>query len=76
MNGTIDRKETLQNWFAELSEKQRHTLHLFFYEGYTFREIAAKLGQTVGNARNHYYRGLEKLRKQISARQIVGKEAV
>jgi RNA polymerase sigma factor (sigma-70 family) len=76
MNGALARKETLQTWFAELSHSQRQTLHLFFFEGYTFNEIAAKLGQTVGNARNHYYRGLEKLRKQISASKLPGKEAV
>jgi len=76
INDTIDRKQALQNWFTELSESQRQTLHLFFYEGYTFEEIAAKLGQTVGNARNHYYRGLEKLRKRISAGKLPGKEAV
>jgi RNA polymerase sigma-70 factor (ECF subfamily) len=71
----VDHKQTLQNWLTELSECQRQTLHLFFYEGYTFEEIATKLGQTVGNARNHYYRGLEKLRKQISAGKLPGKEA-
>ena len=76
MAQAIDRKEALQNWFAELSESQRQTLQLFFFEGYTFEEIATKLGQTVGNARNHYYRGLEKLRKQISAGKLLGKEAV
>lgn len=70
------RKEVLQSWFAELSESQRQTLNLFFFEGYTFEEIAAKLGQNVGNARNHYYRGLDKLRKQISAGKLPGKEAV
>jgi len=72
----IDRQKTLRDWFTELSESQRQTLHLFFFEGYTFEEIAAKLGQTVGNARNHYYRGLEKLRKQISAGKLPGQEAV
>ena len=66
-NAALDRREAMQSWFAELSESQRQTLHLFFFEGFTFEEISAKLGQTVGNARNHYYRGLEKLRKQISA---------
>ena len=76
MNEILERKEALQSWFAELSESQRQTLHLFFFEGYTFEEIAAKLGQTVGNARNHYYRGLDKLRKQISAGKLPGKEAV
>jgi RNA polymerase sigma-70 factor (ECF subfamily) len=76
MNGILERKEALHSWFAELSESQRQTLHLFFFEGYTFEEIAAKLGQTIGNARNHYYRGLEKLRKKISAGKLPGKEAV
>ena len=76
IEGALNRGEALQRWFAELSESQRQTLHLFFFEGYTFDEIAAKLGQTVGNARNHYYRGLNKLRKQISAGKLPGKEAV
>ena len=76
MNGILERNEALQSWFAQLSKSQQQTLHLFFFEGYTFDEIAAKLGQTVGNARNHYYRGLDKLRKQISAGKLPGKEAV
>jgi RNA polymerase sigma-70 factor (ECF subfamily) len=76
MNESLDRREALQSCFTGLSECQRQTLHLFFFEGYTFEEIAAKLGQTVGNARNHYYRGLDKLRKQISAGKLPGKEAV
>jgi RNA polymerase sigma-70 factor (ECF subfamily) len=38
---------------------------LHFYEGYTLAEIGKKLGQSVGNVRHHYYRGLEKLRKQV-----------
>lgn len=76
INEALDRDEALHTWFSELSEGQRQTLYLFFFEGYTFEEIAAKLGQTVGNTRNHYYRGLERLRKQISAGKLPGKEAV
>jgi RNA polymerase sigma-70 factor (ECF subfamily) len=76
MEGALNRKEALQSWLSGLTESQRQTLHLFFFEGYRFDEIAGKLGQTVGNARNHYYRGLEKLRKQISAGKLPGKEAV
>jgi RNA polymerase sigma-70 factor (ECF subfamily) len=76
IDGALGQREALQSWFAELSESQRRTLQLFFFEGCTFEEIAAKLGQTVGNARNHYYRGLDKLRKQISAGKLAGKEAV
>jgi RNA polymerase sigma-70 factor (ECF subfamily) len=76
VDGCHERRQAWESWLAELSESQRQTLNLFFFEGYTFDEIAAKLGQTVGNARNHYYRGLQKLRKQISAGKLPGKEAV
>ena len=55
----------LEKMFGELSDGQRQTLHLYFFEGYTFAEIAAKLDQTRGNVKHHYFRGLEKLRKQI-----------
>ena len=68
----LTNKETLQSWFEQLSLNQRETLRLFFFEGYTFEEIAAKLGQTTSNARNHYYRGLERLRKQIFAGKLPG----
>lgn len=50
---------------AALSEDQRETLRLHFFEGYTFAEIAEKFGQPLGNVRHHYYRGLDKLRKQM-----------
>jgi RNA polymerase sigma-70 factor (ECF subfamily) len=49
----------------DLTEDQRETLRLHFFEGYTFTEIAEKLGQTYANIRNHHYRGLEKLRKHL-----------
>jgi DNA-directed RNA polymerase specialized sigma subunit len=37
----LQRKVALDGWFIELSESQRQILHLFFFEGYTFEEIAA-----------------------------------
>lgn len=49
-----------------LTEYQRETLRLHFYEGCTFAEIAEKLGQSYVNIRHHYYRGLEKLRKHAN----------
>jgi RNA polymerase sigma-70 factor, ECF subfamily len=48
-----------------LSEEQRQTLELHFFEGYTFHEIAERTGQALGNVRHHYYRGLEKLRSFV-----------
>jgi len=48
-----------------LSEDQRETLRLHFFEGYTLAEISEKLGQPRGNVRHHYYRGLDRLRKEM-----------
>ena len=53
-----------------LTEDQRETLRLHFFEGYTFEEIAEKLGQSYGNVRNHHYRGLEKVRKHLADREL------
>ncbi|HEV2221740.1 MAG TPA: sigma-70 family RNA polymerase sigma factor [Candidatus Acidoferrales bacterium] len=55
----------LSRFVKNLSVDQRETLRLFFFEGYTLTEISQKLGQSLGNIRNHYYRGLDKLRKQM-----------
>jgi RNA polymerase sigma-70 factor (ECF subfamily) len=54
----------------ELTEDQRETLRLHFFEGLTFAEIAEKLGQSHRNIRNHHYRGLEKLRKHIAKSKL------
>jgi RNA polymerase sigma-70 factor (ECF subfamily) len=48
-----------------LSEVQRQVLRLHFFEGYTVSEIASLTGQSVGNVRNHYYRALEKMRREL-----------
>jgi RNA polymerase sigma-70 factor (ECF subfamily) len=54
----------------DLSKDQRETLRLHFFEGYTFAEIAEKLGQSLANIRNHHYRGLEKLRKHLAEDEL------
>jgi RNA polymerase sigma-70 factor (ECF subfamily) len=53
-----------------LTEEQRETLRLHFFEGYTFTEIAEKLGQSYANVRNHHYRGLEKLRRHLAENEL------
>jgi RNA polymerase sigma-70 factor (ECF subfamily) len=53
-----------------LTEDQRETFLLHFFEGYTFAEIAEKLGQSFANVRNHHYRGLEKLRKHLADNEL------
>ena len=58
----------LQKVVCALSENQRETIRLFFFEGYTLREISEKLRQPLGNVRGHYYRGLDKLRREMFRR--------
>ncbi len=65
-------KATIGGLLDTLTQDQRNTLMLYFFEGYAFAEIAEKLNQSLGNIRNHYYRGLEKLRKQIFPGKLPG----
>jgi len=53
-----------------LSEDQRETLRLHFFDGYNLSEISQKVGQPLGNVRHHYYRGLDKLRKQMFGNSV------
>jgi RNA polymerase sigma-70 factor, ECF subfamily len=53
-----------------LSEDQRETLRLHFFEGYTLAEISKKVGQPLGNVRHHYYRGLDKLRRHMFGNNV------
>jgi len=66
----------LKEVFNSLSHDQRETLHLFFVEGYTLGEIAAKMNQTRSNVKHYYFRGLEKLRRQLFPGKLPGNSAV
>jgi len=60
----------LNKVLKSLSEDQGETLRLHFFDGYTLAEISQKLGQPLGNVRNHYYRGLDKLRRQMFGNNV------
>ena len=49
---------------ADLPEKQRTALHLYYYEGYSVQEIARLLGVTVPTVKMRLKRGREALRKE------------
>ena len=55
----------LEKVLNSLSADQRETLRLYFFDGYTLLEVSEKLGQPLGNVRHHYYRALDKLRKEM-----------
>ena len=72
-DGTVEGLFGRNGWkklVNELTEDQRETLRLHFFEGLTFAEIAEKLGQSHRNIRNHHYRGLEKLRKHLAGNEL------
>jgi RNA polymerase sigma-70 factor, ECF subfamily len=71
--GPLVGKATGAGLLEALTEDQRNTLSLHFFEGYTFAEIAVKLDQSVANIRNHYYRGLDRLRKQMFSAKLPGR---
>ncbi len=57
----------LEKVVKSLSADQGETLRVYFFDGYTLAEISKKLGQPLGNVRHHYYRALDKLRKEMFA---------
>jgi RNA polymerase sigma-70 factor, ECF subfamily len=50
---------------ARLTAEQRETIQLYFFEGYALREISQLTGRSLVTVRNHYYRGLERLREYV-----------
>lgn len=58
-------KQLMARFNARLTPEQRETIQLFFFEGYALKEIAELTGRSLVNVRNHYYRGLERLRKYV-----------
>lgn len=63
-------RERLKDAFEKLSDRQRLTLELFFFEELNFREVAVRLDESLENVRHHYYRGLQKLRKDAFVRKL------
>lgn len=63
----------LRAGLAQLSDRQRTTLELTCFEDLTLRDVAARLGVSVGCTRHYYYRGLARL--QAWARVAEGRAA-
>jgi RNA polymerase sigma-70 factor, ECF subfamily len=56
--------------FEELTQMQRATLELFYFQGLELREISERLNEPLGNVRHHLYRGLERLRKSPAVKRF------
>ena len=66
----ITGRELLARFHDLLSSVQLQTLELFFFQGYALKEIAEMTNQTLVNVRNHYYRGLGRLRSHLLAGKV------
>ena len=68
---SLDFGRSLDVVLANLNEKQRRTMVLHFFDGVEMETIATLLGETLGNTRNHLYRGLAKLRSQLMQNHLL-----
>lgn len=64
-----DWSSSIQTAMRQLKPKEREAIELVCYEGLLLREIAESLRDTLPNVRNHYYRGLKKLRRVLDLPQ-------
>jgi RNA polymerase sigma-70 factor, ECF subfamily len=56
--------------FEDLTQMQRRTLELFYFQGMELREISEQLQEPFGNVRHYFYRGLERLRKSPAVKRL------
>jgi RNA polymerase sigma-70 factor (ECF subfamily) len=56
-----------------LTAEQQETIHLYFFEGYSLKEIAERTGRSLVNVRSHYYRGLDRLRMIVHPEKLRSK---
>lgn len=59
-------RSLVREGLASLNKQQRQTIQLAYFEGLSFREISERTGESFGNVRHHYYRGLRLLRAFVS----------
>jgi RNA polymerase sigma-70 factor, ECF subfamily len=65
-----ERRLLVRQALGTLSEYQRRTLELAFFQGLSTHEISERTGESVGNVRHHYYRGLSKLRTLLHTEPV------
>lgn len=64
----VDRARMIRQGFRALTSAQRSTLKLVFFEGLSLKEVSERTGESLGNIRHHYYRGLDRMRSHLQGR--------
>jgi RNA polymerase sigma-70 factor, ECF subfamily len=75
-NGRLAEQELrslIRQGLETLNGPQRRTLQLAYFEGMSLQEIADRTGESLGNVRHHYYRGLGRMRSFVSKGNPHGK---
>jgi RNA polymerase sigma-70 factor (ECF subfamily) len=57
--------EALRRGMKVLKDKERVVIECVSFEGLTLREASARMRVSYVSARNHYYRGLKKLKRRL-----------
>jgi RNA polymerase sigma-70 factor (ECF subfamily) len=60
-----ERAAFVEECLAALNPRERRTVELIHFDGYTLMETAAVLKQSLANTRNIYYRGMKALRSKL-----------
>lgn len=69
-----DWENTINTGLGKLNAKERQAIELACFQGLLLREIADHLKESLPNVRNHYYRGLKKLRRFIGTQNTAAEE--
>jgi RNA polymerase sigma-70 factor (ECF subfamily) len=54
-----------------LPAKQREIIGLVYFQGLLMKEIAEQTGESLANVRQHYYRGLRKLKEELKRAKVL-----
>ena len=72
---SADWSAALRTGMRRLNARERQAIELACFQGLLLREIADHLKVSLPNVRNHYYRGLKKLRRMLGV-ELTGAEEV
>jgi len=68
-DGVLERAALVQQCLALINPRQRRTVELVHFDGYTLSEAAEILNQSLANTRNLYYRGIHSMRTHLLEKQ-------
>jgi RNA polymerase sigma-70 factor (ECF subfamily) len=69
-----ERTRMMERALERLTQNQREAVELAFFKGLLINEIAEQMHESITNARNHYYRGLRKIRQAMEELSLEAKE--